>query len=101
MPTETVYGLAGDAFNTFAISRIFEAKNRPTFNPLIVHISEPADLEKLTSFPLSKLQKLIEAFWPGPLTLVLPKLDSVPDLTTGGRPSVAVRLPVLTRLPVI
>jgi len=93
MPTETVYGLAGDAFNTFAVSRIFEAKNRPTFNPLIVHISDPADLEKLTSFPLSKLQKLIEAFWPGPLTLVLPKLDSVPDLTTGGRPSVAVRLP--------
>lgn len=93
MPTETVYGLAGDSFKPFAVSRIFEAKNRPTFNPLIVHIADPDDLEKLTPFPQVKLQKLIETFWPGPLTLVLPKLNSVPDLTTGGRPSVAVRLP--------
>lgn len=93
MPTETVYGLAGDALNPTAVSRIFEAKNRPTFNPLIIHIAEPGDLHYLTVYPIEKAELLINKFWPGPLTLVLPKRKEVPDLTTGGKDSVAIRLP--------
>ena len=104
MPTETVYGLAGNVFDEVALTRIFEAKERPTFDPLIVHVSgEPSlarlsdlelvDLSKLSTLALSRVEKLILKFWPGPLTLVLPKKIAVPDLVTSGLPSVGVRMP--------
>ena len=98
-PTETVYGLGADAFNPAALARIFEVKNRPRFDPLIVHIAVPETLEKIADLSLldSKAQKktaaLINQFWPGPLTLILPKQEAVPDLATSGMPTVAVRLP--------
>lgn len=93
IPTETVYGLAGNALNPSAVARIFEAKNRPSFNPLIVHIRSFSQLHDLTVFPVEKIQPLLDHFWPGALTVVLPKSDLVPDLVTGGRDSVAVRMP--------
>ena len=94
IPTETVYGLAGAAFNELALAKIFNAKKRPTFDPLILHIASLADVEKVArEFPL-KARMLAEKFWPGPLTLVLPKRESVPDLATSSLPSVAVRFPV-------
>ncbi len=93
IPTETVYGLAGNALNLAAVTRIFEVKNRPSFDPLIVHSSS---LEKIgrfvREFPLAAKQ-LAEAFWPGPLTLLLPKTGEVPDLVTSGLDTVAVRIP--------
>jgi L-threonylcarbamoyladenylate synthase len=92
-PTETVYGLGADALNPRAVARIFEAKNRPSFDPLIVHVRRMEDVAELvTSIPASARQ-LAEAFWPGPLTLVLPKREVVPDLVTAGQPTVAVRVP--------
>ena len=98
-PTETVYGLGGDAFNPAALARIFEAKGRPRFDPLIVHIAGLETLEKVADLSLldaaaqETLAILTEKFWPGPLTLVLPKRQAVPDLATSGLPTVAVRLP--------
>jgi L-threonylcarbamoyladenylate synthase len=92
-PTETVYGLGADAFNPIAIARIFEVKKRPYFDPLIIHIARPADLEKIVLNIPSKAKKLIDRFWPGPLTLVLPKRQEVPDIVTAGLPTVAVRIP--------
>ena len=98
-PTETVYGLGGDAFNAGALARIFEAKNRPRFDPLIVHIANIESLEKIADLSLldSRSRKNLDALagrlWPGPLTLVLPKRKNVPDLATGGLPTVAVRVP--------
>lgn len=92
-PTETVYGLGADAFNPIAIARIFEVKKRPYFDPLIIHIARPADLEKIVLNIPSKAKKLIDRFWPGPLTLVLPKRQKVPDIVTAGLPTVAVRIP--------
>ena len=92
-PTETVYGLGADAFNPLAVARIFEVKKRPYFDPLIVHIARPADLEKIVLNIPSKAKKLIDRFWPGPLTLVLPKRQEVPDIVTAGLPTVAVRIP--------
>ena len=92
-PTETVYGLGACAFSEAAVVRIFEAKKRPRFDPLIVHIAERGELKRLcTNIPL-KAEKLIEAFWPGPLTLVLPKKEEVPDIVTAGLDTVAVRMP--------
>src|SRR6185503_15618034 len=92
-PTETVYGLGADALNTFAVAAIFEAKNRPQFDPLIVHVADLGQAEILvTSFP-SKAIKLAEKFWPGPLTLVLPKSDMVPDIVTSSLKGVAIRVP--------
>ncbi|MEQ9380490.1 MAG: L-threonylcarbamoyladenylate synthase [Imperialibacter sp.] len=93
IPTETVYGLAGNAFNPHAVASIYEVKNRPTFNPLITHTDR---LEKAAGYvqsvpPLAK--KLAETFWPGPLTLLLPKATSLPDLVTAGSDLVAVRIP--------
>jgi L-threonylcarbamoyladenylate synthase len=94
LPTETVYGLAGDALNAAAAARIFEAKERPFFDPLICHIPDLGWLDRITATPPA-LQPLIAqlagAFWPGPLTLVLPKRDCIPDLVSSGLPSVAVR----------
>jgi len=98
-PTETVYGLGGDAFNPAALAKIFEAKGRPRFDPLIVHIAELGRLEKVADLSLldkaarKNLELLAEKLWPGPLTLVLPKPQTIPDLATSGLPSVAVRLP--------
>jgi len=92
-PTETVYGLGADALNSLAVARIFEVKNRPRFDPLIVHIAAPRSITKLCSVVDSRATKLTERFWPGPLTLVLPKTQVVPDIVTAGLPSVAVRMP--------
>lgn len=92
-PTETVYGLGADATNSDSVARIFESKGRPRFDPLIVHVhdaSAAADL--VTEFP-ETAQKLAEAFWPGPLTLVLPKKDHVSDLVTAGLAGVGIRVP--------
>jgi L-threonylcarbamoyladenylate synthase len=96
-PTETVYGLGGDAFNPAALAKIFEAKNRPRFDPLIVHIAAVetldsiSDLSPLTAGMRDNIAALIAQFWPGPLTLVLPKKDVIPGLATSGLPTVAVR----------
>lgn len=92
-PTETVYGLGADARNAEAVGRIFTAKGRPADHPLIVHIS---DAQQLTQWAQNIPQiawKLAEAFWPGPLTLILPKLSNVPDAVTGGLDTVALRVP--------
>ncbi|MFQ5732540.1 MAG: L-threonylcarbamoyladenylate synthase [Planctomycetaceae bacterium] len=92
-PTETVYGLGTDALDENAVARVFEAKNRPTFDPLIVHVYDVAQLADLVTEIPQAAQKLIERFWPGPLTLVLPKTERVPDLVTAGLPTVGVRIP--------
>lgn len=92
-PTETVYGLGADAFNPVAAGRIFEVKRRPFFDPLIVHIADPEQLRELTTEASGTVRLLAGRFWPGPLTLVLPKLERVPDLVTAGLPTVAVRMP--------
>ena len=91
-PTETVYGLGGDALNPSAVAKIFEVKNRPRFDPLIVHIDNFSLLERLCSSVDERARKLME-FWPGPLTLVLPKTHIVPDIVTAGLPTVAIRMP--------
>lgn len=92
-PTETVYGLGADALNERAARRIFEAKGRPADNPLIIHIASIDDLEKVAREVPEKAKLLAERFWPGPLTLVLPKREEVPLVTTGGLDTVAVRMP--------
>ncbi|WP_457752276.1 L-threonylcarbamoyladenylate synthase [Thermococcus sp.] len=92
-PTETVYGLGADALNERAVRRIFEAKGRPPDNPLIIHISGFDELERLASYVPNEARLLAERFWPGPLTMVLPKADEVPLVTTGGLDTVAVRMP--------
>lgn len=92
-PTETVYGLGADALNSEAAAKIYAAKGRPSDNPLIVHIAEKEDLKRLTTSILSEAEVLIEAFWPGPLTLIFHKRAEVPDGTTGGLSTVAVRMP--------
>ncbi len=92
-PTETVYGLGADGLNPIAVASIFEAKGRPMFNPLILHIAEKDDIYKICEVNNPFAEKLIEKFWPGPLTLVLPKKNIVPDITTSGNTTVAVRMP--------
>jgi L-threonylcarbamoyladenylate synthase len=92
VPTETVYGLAADATNAAACRRIFEAKGRPSSDPLIVHIAAIGQLRQVAHANPAAL-KLARAFWPGPLTIVLPKTDLVPDAATAGLPNVAVRMP--------
>ena len=92
-PTETVYGLGAVLFNETALARVFEAKNRPRFDPLIVHIADRESLANLVESVPDTAQTLAERFWPGPLTLVLPKKAAVPDLATAGLPTVAVRMP--------
>ncbi|BCU76756.1 L-threonylcarbamoyladenylate synthase [Luteolibacter sp. LG18] len=95
LPTETVYGLGADAFNPEAAAKVFEAKERPSFDPLIVHVARKSDLHQVAEVDESirdVVEKLTSNFWPGPLTLVLPKKPEVPDLVTSGLPTVAVRL---------
>ncbi len=93
MPTETVYGLAGNAYSEIAVKRIFEAKGRPQDNPLIVHISQFDEIYDLVREVPENAKKLAEKFWPGPLTIILPKSDKVPLCVTGGLDTVAVRCP--------
>jgi L-threonylcarbamoyladenylate synthase len=115
IPTETVYGLAGHALEPSALAKIFAAKERPTFDPLIVHVSNRllqrksndkssgalealansglVNLEAMNPLARDRAETLIQKFWPGPLTLVLPKLPGVPDLATAGLPSIAIRMP--------
>lgn len=92
-PTETVYGLGADAFNDTAVEKIYKAKGRPGDNPLIVHISDLSDLSKLAFEINSNAEKLINAFWPGPMTLIFKKQQSVPYKVTAGLDTVAVRFP--------
>jgi L-threonylcarbamoyladenylate synthase len=93
IPTETVYGLAANAFNEEAVRKIFEIKGRPLFNPLIVHIKSIDFLEQLACNIPPKAKQLAQHFWPGSLTLVLPKKDIVPSIITAGKDTVAVRVP--------
>lgn len=92
-PTETVYGLGANALNPLAVAKIFELKERPSFDPLIVHIASVDDLDKLTVNKDSRVLQLAEKFWPGPLTIVLPKSDIVPDIVTSGLNTVGIRMP--------
>lgn len=94
LPTETVYGLAADALNPDAVAKIFAVKERPTFDPLIVHLPHKSELDTVADVPpeiAPAIKQLIDRFWPGPLTLILPKKPCVPDLVTAGLPTVAVR----------
>ena len=105
VPTETVYGLAGDCHNPLAVTRIFQAKERPTFDPLIVHVPASArslgalerlkviNAQKIPDSAKAQIELLMSHFWPGPLTLIFPKHDEIPDLVTSGLPTVAVRMP--------
>ena len=93
-PTETVYGLGGDALNPESSKKIYAAKGRPSDNPLIVHIYRFEDLRRIVKNVPEKAQKIMDAFWPGPLTIVFEKTDEVPYETTGGLDTVAVRFPI-------
>ena len=92
-PTETVYGLGANALDAAAVARIFAAKGRPSYNPLIVHVAGIEGARELVAEWPERAQRLAEAFWPGPLTLVLPRRPAVPDIVTAGLDSVAVRVP--------
>lgn len=97
LPTETVYGLGANALDSAAVARIFEAKQRPAWDPIIVHIAGPVQqnpmLERLTTKAPPEVRGLMNAFWPGPLTLLLPRSEAVPDIVTAGRPLVGIRMP--------
>ena len=92
-PTETVYGLGGDALHAESSMKIYAAKGRPSDNPLIVHIAEFSDMEKIAKALPKEAKLLAEAFWPGPLTMIVEKNDRVPYETTGGMDTVAIRMP--------
>lgn len=95
LPTETVYGLAADALNEEAVAKVFEVKGRPSFDPLIVHLAGWRDIKKVAEIPADieeAVRDLTKEFWPGPLTLVLPKKAEVPDAVTAGLPTVAIRV---------
>jgi len=92
LPTETVYGLAADALNPVAVAKIFEAKNRPRFDPLIVHLPNRQRLDEIAIIESPVASQLIEKFWPGPLTIIFQKRDVVPDIVTAGLETVAVRM---------
>ena len=93
VPTETVYGLGADALNAEAVGKVYAAKGRPSDNPMIVHISQKGDMTKLTDGITPDVEKLMAAFWPGPLTMVVPAKDLIPSVTTGGLATVGVRMP--------
>ena len=92
-PTETVYGLGGDAFDPTASKRIYAAKGRPSDNPLIVHIADVEELKKLCKDVPQTAYELAKEFWPGPLTMIMKKADCIPKETTGGLDTVAIRMP--------
>ncbi|MEJ5264263.1 MAG: L-threonylcarbamoyladenylate synthase [Bacteroidales bacterium] len=92
-PTETVYGLGANALDSIAVARIFELKQRPSFDPLIVHIASVDEIYSLISSNDERILKLAEKFWPGPLTIVLPKSTRIPDIVTSGLPTVGIRIP--------
>lgn len=92
-PTETVYGLGADARNARAVQRIFDAKGRPSTNPLIVHVADASVAKRYTTDWSDRAQKLADAFWPGPITLVLPKTSEIPDIVTAGKDTVGLRAP--------
>ena len=92
-PTETVYGLGANALDPMAVAKIFALKERPSFDPLIIHIADLDDLKKLTAEVDDRVYLLAEKFWPGSLTLVLPKSKLVPDIVTSGLPTVGIRMP--------
>ncbi|MCL2264503.1 MAG: L-threonylcarbamoyladenylate synthase [Treponema sp.] len=98
-PTETVYGLGADAFNSQALARVFEVKKRPHFDPLIIHIAAIETLEKTANLSIlsdetrKKLFLLAENFWPGPLSIILPKSEKIPGIATAGLPTAAIRFP--------
>lgn len=92
-PTETVYGLGANALDPKAVAKVYEAKGRPSDNPMIVHIARASDIGQLTPMLSPDIVTLIENFWPGPLTLVVKRKKSVPDRTTGGLDTVGVRMP--------
>jgi hypothetical protein len=93
IPTETVYGLGADALNPEAVARVFEAKGRPSFDPLIIHVHHGKEVDKYTAIP-EELKELVHTlaskFWPGPLTMVLPKADIIPDIVTSLPPSLLI-----------
>jgi L-threonylcarbamoyladenylate synthase len=93
IPTETVYGLAANALNESAVLKVFSAKNRPQFNPLIIHVADFNEAKNWVRDIPAQAEALAEAFWPGPLTMLLPKSDLIPDLVTSGSKYVAVRVP--------
>ena len=92
-PTETVYGLGADALSPQAVSRVFAAKGRPPDHPLICHVADAGGLAPLVAEVTQDARALAQAFWPGPLTIILPRSQAVPDAVTGGRDTVAVRVP--------
>jgi L-threonylcarbamoyladenylate synthase len=95
LPTETVYGLGANALDESAVAKVFEAKERPSFDPLIIHIARREQIHEVCELSPEMdavVQQLMEAFWPGPLTMVLPKKSIVPDIVTSGQPTVAVRM---------
>ncbi len=92
-PTETVYGLGANALDPIAVAKIFELKERPSFDPLIVHIADLQILEELVLNQDARVYKLAEKFWPGPLTIILPKSSKIPDIVTSGLPTVGLRMP--------
>jgi L-threonylcarbamoyladenylate synthase len=92
-PTETVYGLGADALNSYAVAKIFETKKRPKFDPLIVHIGDKKWISTIADYVPPEAGKLIDKFWPGPLTLILKKKNVIPDIVTAGLPTVAIRMP--------
>ncbi len=92
-PTETVYGLGANALDPLAVARLFEVKERPHFDPIIVHIAELGALKRLCREIDDRAIVLAQRFWPGPLTLVLPKTSVVPDIVTAGLTTVAIRMP--------
>lgn len=92
-PTETVYGLGADAMNAEAVGKVYEAKGRPSDNPMIVHIASKEDFVRLTPRISQDMEKLMEAFWPGPLTMIVERNSEIPDTTTGGLDTVGIRMP--------
>lgn len=93
IPTETVYGLAANALDVKAVTKIFVAKKRPYFDPLIVHVASAAEVSKYATAIPAVAAELMKRFWPGPLTLLLPKKELVPDLVTSGLDRVGLRCP--------